>query len=65
MAGLSPRTVMIGKTVSGGVVESSDTLSNITIPRATSSASIIDISKALSEADPAGIPLLSFFSSPS
>ena len=65
VAGLSPRIVMTGKTVSGGVDESSVTLSSITTPRATSIASIIEISKDLSEADPAGTPLLSSSSSPS
>ena len=59
VAGLSPRTVITGKTVSGGVVVSSEILSIMTKPRATSIASIIEISNDLSEADPAGTPLLS------
>ena len=63
VAGLSPRIVITGKTVSGGVLESSVTLSNITAPRATNRASIIEISIALSDAVPAGTPSLSSFSS--
>ena len=59
VAGLSPRMVITGKTVSGGVDESSVTLSRITTPSAISIASIIEISKDLSETDPAGTPLLS------
>ena len=45
---MSPRIVITGNTVSGGVVESSKTLSAITIPRASNKASITEISKALS-----------------
>ena len=56
MAGLSPRIVSTGKTVSGGVLESSVTLSIMKTPRATSKASITEISMALSEGDPTGIP---------
>ena len=65
IAGLSPRIVITGKTVSGGVDESSVMSSRITTPSATSRASIIEISIALSDDDPAGTPLLSFWSSAS
>ena len=59
VAGLSPRIVITGKTVSGGVLESSVTLSRTIAPRATSKASMIETSIALSDGEPTGIPLLS------
>ena len=49
VAGLSPLIVITGKTVSGGVGVSSKTLSKITTPKETKSASIIDISISLDE----------------
>ena len=45
--GLSPRIVITGKTVSGGVLESSSTLSATIIPIKTRSCSIIDSSKRI------------------
>ena len=44
VAGLSPSIVITGKTVSGGVGDSSDILSIITIPRAASITSMIESS---------------------
>ena len=55
VAGLSPSTVKTGKTVSGGVVESSVMLSRRTTPASINNCSIIDNSKSISDLVEGGI----------
>ena len=65
VAGFDPRTVITGNKVSGGIDVSSLISSIRTTPIATSNASIIEISIALSGLEPAGTPASSSISSPS